>query len=572
MQRILHSPLWTGFVLVGLIGFLGCTPNRTAEQRFRMSFLPPAPAPEAAAPAAPEPPSLTPSPLYLHATPNLPQLELRVPPRPQLDARLRRAEERFQAGRRLLDQGDQEGARREFDRAVDMLLGSPEDAPDRAQMEKKLEDLVSRIHRLDVSSLGAGDWQEDPVFDKSPLQEILDLTFPVDPRLKPRVQEELKGTVSQLPLEVNDDVLRYVNFFSTDRGKRTLIAGLRRAGRYSAMIQRILQEEGVPRELIFLAQAESGFLPRAVSVKAATGMWQFVLFRGREYGLMQSAWHDDRLDPEKATRAAARHLRDLYEELGDWYLAMAAYNCGPGCVDRAVERTGHADFWELRSRAALPRETSNYVPLILAMTIMAKNPGDYGLEEVVPEPPLEYEAVKLDASTHLALVSDLSDVPLTALRELNPALLKNVAPAGYELRLPPGKPAALLAGIEAIPASKRLSWRAHRVVEGETLAGIAKRYKASEQSLTALNRSMVDDLEAGDLLIVPVSYPEPRTAEAKSTRSAKTSHAARKPVSRAKGVAAAGGARKSAPARTASTAKKPARGASSASSARRGMR
>src|SRR5437764_9724710 len=132
------------------------------------------------------------------------------------------------------------------------------------------------------------------------------------------------------------------------------------------MIRRIFDQEGVPQELIHLAQAESGFLARAKSRKAAVGMWQFLAWRGREYGLDQTAYSDDRLDPEKATQAAARHLHDLYNEFGDWYLAMAAYNCGPGCVERAVQRTGYADFWELRAHNALPRETQNYVPLILA--------------------------------------------------------------------------------------------------------------------------------------------------------------------------------------------------------------
>ena len=136
------------------------------------------------------------------------------------------------------------------------------------------------------------------------------------------------------------------------------------------MIQRVLDEEGVPQELIHLAQAESGFIPRAVSRKAAGGMWQFLAWRGQQYGLMQTKYTDDRMDPEMATRAAAHHLHDLYNEFGDWYLAIAAYNCGPGNVEKAVERTGYADFWELRSHGLLPAETTNYVPIILAMTII----------------------------------------------------------------------------------------------------------------------------------------------------------------------------------------------------------
>src|SRR5262249_5165255 len=164
-------------------------------------------------------------------------------------------------------------------------------------------------------------------------------------------------------------------------------------------------EEGIPPELIHLAQAESGFFPRAVSHKAATGMWQFVQFRGRQYGLMQTPYSDDRLDPEKATRSAARHLRDLFEKFGDWYLAIAAYHCGPGCVERAVERTGYADFWELRSRRTIPIETTNYVPIILAMTIMAKNAKEYGLDGVVPDPPLEYDVAGIAPAPHPAPVA-----------------------------------------------------------------------------------------------------------------------------------------------------------------------
>src|SRR5579864_7950289 len=355
----------------------GCISSK--PQAFRLHFLPSTPAPVEF--AFEEPSQL--SGLYSNDTPDLIQRALTTVQRPpEVDGRIVRAEDHMEAGRKLYQQGDLAGARREFDAAVDILLTTPENMPDRQKVERRLDQIVDRIYRYDLDNLGSGQTQQEVVYDKPPLDGILEMTFPTDPNLRPKVKEEIEATVSQLPLEENDAVLSYIHYFSTERGRKTLMAGLRHAGRYRALIQRILDDEGVPQELIYLAQVESGFLPRARSNKKAVGMWQFVQFRGRQYGLNQTPITDDRMDPERATRAAARHLHDLYVTFGDWYLAMAAYNCGPGCVDHAVQRTGYADFWELRDRKALPRDTQNYVPLILAVTIMAKNPKDYNLEDV----------------------------------------------------------------------------------------------------------------------------------------------------------------------------------------------
>ena len=517
-------------VFVSVCFTSGCV--STGPQRFGMSFLPPATRPSFG-PGVLEAPIVQANP-YLSDSQLFVKANLEIPPRPsQVDMRLRRSEQRFAAGRRLFEQGDLNGARVEFDAAVDTLLGTPEHLADRHKVESRLEQLILAIHKYDVNRLGAGDLSSAPSWDKAPLEDILDLTFPVDPSLKPRVHEQLQATASQLPLEINDSVLSYINYFSGEKGRRTLLAGLRRAGRYKPLISKILAEEGVPQELIYLAQAESGFMPRAVSHKAAVGMWQFIQSRGREYGLMQTSYWDDRLDPEKATRSAARHLRDLYTKFGDWYLAIAGYNCGDGCVERAVQRTGYADFWKIRSMNAVPRETTNYVPIIVAMTIMHKNAKDYGLEGIEIDAPLEYENIELDAPTHLALIADAADRAVSEIRELNPALLSNVAPAGLSVHVPAGTRTQVLATLATIPTERRASWRIHRVASGDTLDSIARRYHMPVAAIATANNAA--EAEVGDVLIIPTASQLERSAKVTARKAPTTKkQVASRPTSRSK--------------------------------------
>ena len=303
--------------------------------------------------------------------------------------------------------------------------------------------------------------------------------------MKARAEVEIKFTRSDLPLMMTDEVAAYINYFS-GRGRGVLERGLVRSGRYQEMIQRTLKEEGVPQDLIYLAQAESGFHPLALSRVGARGMWQFMAGRGAGYGLERTKWIDERQDPEKATHAAARHLKDLYNQFGDWYLAMAAYNSGPGTVQSAVKRTGYADFWELYKRNVLPKETRNYVPIILAVTIMAKNPTQYGLNDLVPDKPLPYEKVKIDYPVDLRLVAQCVDATPADLQDLNPSLLRWTTPEenGFELRLPAGTKDKYEQAIAAIPQDMRVWWRYHKVVPGDTVASIAQAYRSTPQAIS----------------------------------------------------------------------------------------
>src|SRR3954470_6999214 len=464
------------------------------EEQRKANIAPPpqAMAPEITAPA-PEPPKVEPPP------------QQAVVPDP-VDTTIAQAEKEFQDGRANYAAGHLDAAKQNFDKAFEILTQGPVEVRSNEKLKQEFDKIVERVNALEVEALKKGDGFTEQKAEPAPIDEANEVTFPVDPSLKAKAQAELANTHSDLPLVMNDAVAGYINFYST-RGRGTLERALVRAGKYREMIEKTFREEGVPLDLIYLAQAESGFQPLALSRAGARGMWQFMAGRASEYGMTRNWWLDERQDPVKATRAAARHLKDLYAQFGDWYLAMAAYNSGPGNVQAAVRRTGYADFWELYKRDVLPRETKNYVPIIVAMTIMAKHPAQYGLESIYPDRPAEVDTVTIDYPVDLRLVSEIIDVPAETLQELNPSLLRMTTPKDgtFDLRLPAGTKDKYLATIAAIPADKRVLWRYHKVETGETLASIAKKYHTTPAKISDVNGLEEDDVQAETRLIIPMT-------------------------------------------------------------------
>ncbi len=469
-----------------LAATLGC------QSAQRTSFLPPAQAQAptlVAAGTPPDPPKQKPAAASAEpqSKPVVPR-ELEVDPVADLIARV---EKEYQAGQDNYQAGHLEAAKQNFDSAFNLLLGSGFDlrstnSDDR--LERELDRILDGINTLELAALQQGDGFAEQKSEPAPIDEANEVTPAVDQTVKAKAEAEIKSTHSDLPLVMTDQVAGYINYFS-NRGRGTLEHALARSGRYEDMIRRVLREEGVPQELIYLAQAESGFHPLAVSRAGARGMWQFMGSRAKGYGLERSWWVDDRQDPEKATRAAAHHLHDLYNEFGDWYLAMAAYNSGPGTVQSAVKRTGYADFWELYRRNVLPKETRNYVPIIVAVTIMAKNPAQYGLDAVVKEKPVPYDTVKINYPIDLRLAAECVDVTAEDLLDLNPSLLRLTTPKDreFDLHLPAGTSDRFETAVASIPTDKRVWWRYHKVQSGETLASIARTYHTSPRAIAEAN-------------------------------------------------------------------------------------
>ena len=429
------------------------------------------------------------------------------------DYLIQKVQGKFASGEQNFKAGHLEAARKDFDDAVDWLLESGYDPNSDPKLSELFHRVVDTVYAYELQALRAGEGFSEAPAVPAAIDEVAEMTFPVDPRLKERAEEAAKNISHDLPLTVNDQVLSFLNFFQTPRGRAIVETGLRRAGRYREMISRVLQEEGLPQDLIYLAQAESAFQPLALSRAGARGIWQFVAYRGHEYGLRHTWWIDERQDPEKATHAAAQHLRDLYKLYGDWYLAMAAYNCGPGNVQKGIERTGYADFWELYKRNVLPRETKNYVPIIIALTLIAKDAAHYNIQ-VEPEAPVATDVVKPGRAIDLRLVAETIDVDMETLRSLNPSLLRLATPddPSFELRLPLGTAQKFSAEIADIPPDKWVSWRRHRVESGETLASIAKKYRVTAAAIAdanSLERNAA--LDAGEKLIIPATQLQSET-------------------------------------------------------------
>jgi membrane-bound lytic murein transglycosylase D len=416
-------------------------------------------------------------------------------------------EKEYKTGQDDYQAGHLDAAKESFDRAFNLLLGSSLDVRSDERLQQEFDRVLDGVNGLELQALQEGDGFGEQQSEPAPIDEANEATLPVDPNVKAKAEAEVKATHSDLPLMMTDPVAGYISYFS-NRGRGTLERALARSGLYHDMIQRVLKEEGVPQDLIYLAQAESGFHPLALSRAGARGMWQFMASRAKGYGLERDWWVDERQDPEKSTRAAAHHLKDLYSEFGDWYLAMAAYNSGPGTVQSAVKRTGYADYWQLYKRNVLPKETRNYVPIILAVTIMAKNPEQYGLDKIVTEKPVAYDALKIDYPVDLRLVAECVDASASALQDLNPSLLRLTTPKDreFELHLPAGTKDRYLIAIAAIPPDMRVWWRYHKVVPGDTLSAVAHSFHTTRQAIVQANSlDGGEDLRVESELIIPVA-------------------------------------------------------------------
>jgi len=485
--RFFALPLWC-LILIGA----AC---KTEEVR-QPAAQPPtdAMAPTLTAPVAPATPPKSPEP---------------AAPKPDAVSELiQQVESEYAKGEAGVRAGHLESAKENFDRAFDLLLSSPVAVHSDERLEREFDKVVEGVSRMEMAAFKEGDGFTGQRSEPAPIDEANEVTFPVDPAIRAKAEVELRQTRSDLPLVINDQVASFINYYSAGRGRGTLEHALSRSGRYRDMISRILREEGVPQDLIYLAQAESGFHPLALSRAGARGMWQFMATRATGYGLQRNWWVDERQDPEKSTRAAAQHLRDLYNQFGDWYLAMAAYNSGPGTVQRAVERTGYADFWELYRRNVLPGETRNYVPIILAVTIVAKNPSQYGLDRIVPDAATPVDVVKVNYAVDLRLVAECVGMSVATLQDLNPSLLRMTTPKDeeYELKLPAGSAERFQTAIAAIPVEMRTLWRYHRVELGETLSQLAQRYRTSARAIAEVNKLQPDAILQPDAkLIIPVT-------------------------------------------------------------------
>ena len=416
------------------------------------------------------------------------------------------AERSYKSGVSNYQAGRLEAARTDFDFAVDAMLTSGMDLKGNPALADEFDRLLNAVNSLELAALKQGNGFSTPV-EASPIASAADLTFPANPELTAKLKSELT-TTSDLPLIINDQVAGYINYYANSPSFHAhMLRSLERAGKYKTLIQKILRDEGVPQDMIYLAVAESGFQPQAMNGgSGAGGMWQFMPTGA--YGLKRNGWFDERFDPEKSTHAYARYIKALHNQFGDWYLAMAAYDWGPGNIQRAVMRTGYADFWELYRRNAMPAETRNYVPQILAAVIMAKNPEKYGLDKMVPDQPVVWDTVTVDYAASLPLIADITGTNTSAIVALNPSLLRLTTPndQAFDLHLPAGTAKLFTERIKDIPEVKRATWRFHEVKTGETLASIATEMHAQPSAIAEANEIGISaPVAEGDELVIPIA-------------------------------------------------------------------
>jgi len=439
-----------------------------------------------------------------------PAVEPPAPPDP-IATLITSSRNHFEAGEREFKVGHLERARAEFDEAVDVLLKSPYGARTDARLREHFDRLVDRISAYEMTALSQGDGFTEKKYEPASIDELLKIaTFPrpdADAQTTEAVKEDLASTEHDIPIAQNSKVLSYVELFQ-GRLRDFIQDGLTRGTKYLPMIQNVFRAEGLPLDLAYIPIIESGFKPNALSKASAKGPWQFMKATAQENGLHHDWYIDERSDPEKATLAAAKYLKTLNKLFdGDWNLVLAAYNGGPGRVQRAMKRSGKDDFWDLAdSSRYLPKETREYVPLILAAMIVAKNPAQYGFDIVANEP-IAYDKVNVPRAIDLRRVAEWAGTSIDEIQALNPQLRRWTTPVKYpsfELKLPSGTGEKFEARLaDATPADMTaLKW--YTVRSGETLTTIARKLRVSRVDLAEANSlSIKSRVHTGQELIIP---------------------------------------------------------------------
>lgn len=362
---------------------------------------------------------------------------------------------------------------------------------------------------LEAESAGA-----DPFDTGGPYELVLSRTGSRQWEKEYFYEESDHGPSYDVPVVVNEEVEKFIRYFQS-RGRGFFARWLERSSGYLPMVKGLLKKSGLPEDLAYLALIESGFNPVAKSRAKAVGIWQFMSWTGKYYGLRVDWWIDERRDPEKATLAAADYLKNLYGRFGSWYLAAAGYNGGEGRVVKALKKYGTKDFWELAGRRRpLKKETKNYIPKYLAAMIIAKDPEEYGFYGLNYIEPLSYDKVKVGQATDLKVLAKAAGTTVKELKTLNPELKRWFTPPNYpdyELKIPAGSAELFTETMATVPPPDRLRFHSHRVKKGEALWNIARKYGTSIGAIMYLNNLKSARLiRAGSKLVVPVREKKAR--------------------------------------------------------------
>ena len=453
----------------------------------------------------PPPPSPSPSAPTPFTGPAGPEIPLVADPVAEL---IGKVEQEFAAGREEWDRDRLVAARERFDKAVDMLLAVPNGARSEPRLKAELEHLLDRISALDVMALREGDGFTESRSEPAAIDELLSAaTFePPSPlaTTEETVALDLERLPRDVPIPLNQKVLSYVELFQ-GRLHDFMQAALDRGQRYLPMIQTVFKSQGLPVDLSYVPLVESAFKLNALSRVSAKGMWQFMAPTGTDYGLKQNWFIDERSDPEKSTLAAAQYLKALHQMFdGDWHFALASYNAGQGRLMRAARQSKKTDFWEITATSRyLPRETREYVPMILAAIIIGKNPTLYGFDITTP-PPHAYETVAVPNALDLKFIAEWADVPIEQIQELNPVLRRTTTPiGGHDLKVPMGTAAPILERLDSAEPLYR-TFKFHEVKSRETLTSVARRYGVTVAELRTANElSSKARIRRGQVLSIP---------------------------------------------------------------------